>query len=181
MKKKISNATKLLLEITGEMLETTVDYTEAFLFSAGSASRLGRNMHLKSEQYQSAFYGLRRHGYIRQINDDQFLITPKAINKINRIKIEQNDWSSNGWDGNWKIISFDIPESKRKQRDIFRSILKRKSFVGIQNSVFISPYADFKALDQLRRELDIEKYVSFFNAKSDITDDDTKLKEKFNL
>lgn len=181
MRKDISNATKLLLEIADNLLMAVIDETDSFLFSAGSVSQLGKNLRLKNEQFQSTFQGLSKHGYIHRINEDQFLITPKALFKINRIRIEEADWSRDGWDGIWKITSFDIPEPKRKQRDIFRSIIKRKGFIGIQNSVFISPYADFVALDKLRRDLGIEEYVSFFNAKSDKTDDDSELRKRFNL
>jgi len=133
------------------------------------------------KEYTSSFQGLCRHGYIKRINENQFLITPKALGKVRIAKIEASGWEENVWDGYWKIISFDIPETKKKERNIFRSLIKHKGFIGVQNSFFVSPYADFEDLAELREDLKIEKYVSFFLARSYKTDDDTNLKKKFNL
>ena len=159
----------------------TADVFDAFLFSFGSAKILARNMGAKDRQYFSSVQSLKRNGYIKKINENQFLITPKAIKKIRLLEIFDADWSASRWDGSWKIIAFDIPESKKQERDILRSAIKRKGFVGIQNSVFISPFADFNQLSQLRHDLEIEKYVSFFIAKSADTDDDLLLRKKFKL
>jgi len=69
----------------------------------------------------------------------------------------------------------------KKERNIFRSLIKRKGFLGLQNSVFIAPFADLEMIDMIRRELKIEKYVSFFVAKSHSSDDDSALKKRFDL
>lgn len=174
------NTTKLLLAFA-EMAETIGDQLGAFLLSGGSVSQLKRNLAMIDKEYSSSFQGLCRHGYIKKINEDQFLITPKAYKKIRVHQINVSDWESGGWDGTWKIAAFDIPDDKTRERNILRSVLRRKGFIGIQNSVFISPYADFEALAKLREDLEIEKYVSFFTAKSYKTDDDSKLRDKFNL
>jgi len=176
-----SKATKLLLAIVnfGEAASINID---AFLFSMGSARQLMRNISVANrENYRSTFQGLCRHGYIKKVNENQFLITPKALRKIRISQIEASDWNVGKWDGFWRIISFDIPESKKRERNILRALIRRKGFIGIQNSVFIAPFADFEALAELRKDLKIEKYVSFFIAKSYQTDDDSLLKKRFKL
>ena len=164
-----------------DMVNIGTDCLDAFLLSAGSASQLQRNLKLLDSQFHSTFQGLQKHGYIKRINENQFLITPKAFIKIHRSKIEEESWNKGKWDGFWRIISFDIPELKRQERDLFRSILKRKGFIGLQNSVFISPHANFEDLAQLRADLKIEKYVTFFISKTYTTDDDSDLRRKFDL
>lgn len=57
------------------------------------------------------------------------------------------------WDGQWRMVAFDIPESKRVKRDMFRSAVLDIGFYRLQNSVWVYPYdcEDFIAL--LRAEL----------------------------
>jgi DNA-binding transcriptional regulator PaaX len=43
-------------------------------------------------------------------------------------------------DGVWKIVVFDIPESKRYIRNVLRSKLQSLGFKKWQNSIWISPY-----------------------------------------
>ncbi len=43
-------------------------------------------------------------------------------------------------DGVWKIIIFDIPETKRQVRNVIRSKLVSLGFKKWQNSIWISPY-----------------------------------------
>lgn len=178
--RNIPKSTKLLIALE-EIADTLSDTLGAFLLSAGSVSQLRKNLKMQNSEYKSALQGLARHGYIRRVNENQFLITPKARRKIKISKIENSEWEKTDWDGFWRIVSFDIPETKKAERNIFRSVIKRKGFIGIQNSVFVAPFADFEALAELRENLRIEEYVSFFVAQSYKTDDDTELKNKFNL
>lgn len=180
-KSKISNAKKLLLSIADQILDVSFRSADALIFSYGSARILASKMNFQQKQYYSAMDGLRRHGYVKKINKDQFLITPKALAQIRIFKVWTSEPVRKKWDGQWCLVVFDIPEPKKRARNIYRSLLKRKGFIGIQNSVFVAPFADFEELALLREELKIEKYVSFFIAKSDQTDDDSALRKKFGL
>lgn len=183
MERKIPNSTKLLLALSdfvSGFTDAAINDLDAFLLSAGSVGQLKKNLGMLDKEYNSAFQGLCRHEYIKKINENQFLITPKAVRKIKFSRIKQN-WKKGEWDGLWRIIAFDIPEDKKHERNIFRSVIKRKGFIGIQNSVFIAPFADFEALAELREELGIEKYVSFFLSKTYKTDDDSNLRKRFDL
>jgi len=179
--KKTHNTTRLIKEMIKNFANTTFDTLDAFLFSFGSAHILAKNMRMKESQYHSSIQSLKRSGCIKKVNEDQFLITPKMLTRLAEDKILESDWEQNKWDGTWKIVAFDIPELKKRKRNIFRSLIKRKGFIGIQNSVFIAPFADFKQLAILRSYLKVEKYISFFVAKSAETDDDQQIKERFKL
>ena len=45
------------------------------------------------------------------------------------------------WDKKWRIVIFDIPETKRKVRDALRSKLKKFGFLELQKSIFIYPFS----------------------------------------
>jgi len=53
------------------------------------------------------------------------------------------------WDGKWRILIFDIPETRKKTRQQIRLTLTGLGFVRLQNSVWIYPY-------------DCEDFVSLF-------------------
>ncbi|NTW46367.1 MAG: hypothetical protein HGB18_04985 [Candidatus Moranbacteria bacterium] len=44
------------------------------------------------------------------------------------------------WDGNWRVVVFDIPEESRIFRNILRQHLHELEFHQLQKSVFVSPY-----------------------------------------
>jgi DNA-binding transcriptional regulator PaaX len=43
------------------------------------------------------------------------------------------------WDGHWRLVVFDVPESRRAMRDKLRSYLHLRGFGYLQNSVWITP------------------------------------------
>jgi len=180
-KKDFPATVTVLTEALKDFAFDMVDTLDAFLSSACSSTTMARKLKLSSREYHSALQSLEKSRYIKKVNEDQFLITPKAIKKIRMIVFENADWETGKWDGYWRIIVFDIPEKRKRERNILRSFIKRKGFIGIQNSVFISPYADFRQLALLRSDLRIEKYVSFFISKSAETDDDMALRRRFKL
>jgi DNA-binding transcriptional regulator PaaX len=55
------------------------------------------------------------------------------------------------WDGKWRMVTFDIPEEFKEQRDRVREILKRAGFVKLQQSVWIFPH-DCEELTKLIKE-----------------------------
>lgn len=64
------------------------------------------------------------------------------------------------WDKNWRVIIFDIPETMRHERDIFRDRIKRLDFVQIQKSVYVYPFECAKEVKLLSETLRISKYVT---------------------
>jgi len=44
------------------------------------------------------------------------------------------------WDGKWRVLIFDIPESKRFDRDNVRHALVSIGFMRLQDSVWVYPY-----------------------------------------
>jgi len=63
------------------------------------------------------------------------------------------------WDGKWRIVIFDIPEDKRKIRNVFRSRLKLWDFKPWQKSVWASKKNVTSKLRNLIKELEIDNWV----------------------
>lgn len=69
------------------------------------------------------------------------------------------------WDGYWRIIVFDIPNTKKRQRDLFRMKLKEVGFRMIQKSTFIIPYPAKNEVDFVGEFLGIRKHVTYILAR----------------
>ena len=44
------------------------------------------------------------------------------------------------WDGKWRMVIFDVPETMKSLRDVLRWKLKRLHFYPLQKSVFVYPF-----------------------------------------
>ena len=56
--------------------------------------------------------------------------------KINKLKIEKPI----KWDKMWRLVVFDVPEKRKRNRDYFAAHLKTLGFYRLQDSVFVHPY-----------------------------------------
>ena len=70
-------------------------------------------------------------------------------------------------DGLSTIITFDVPEQKRKFRNILRRYLQKNGYTIIQKSVLISPYKIDRELIELLKELDLNNDVSIISGRID--------------
>ncbi len=68
------------------------------------------------------------------------------------------------WDGKWRIVLFDIPETKKSLRDIFRRHLQEIGFREFQKSVFIFPYECEREISSLIRLYEAEEYFRYILA-----------------
>lgn len=83
------------------------------------------------------------------------------------------------WDGIWRIVFFDIPESHKTKRDYFTSHLKRLGFAVLQRSVLLLPYPCREEVTLLARYYTVAEYVTYIETA--YIDNDVPLKEHFNL
>ena len=63
------------------------------------------------------------------------------------------------WDGKWRMVLFDIPDSDKKIREVLRFHLKRLGFYNYQKSVFIYPHNCKDEIDFLIEFYQIRRYV----------------------
>lgn len=63
-------------------------------------------------------------------------------------------------DGKWRLVIFDVPEKRKRDRDAFRRKLLELGFVRLQDSVFASPYPCKDEIDFLANYLNISDFVT---------------------
>jgi len=69
------------------------------------------------------------------------------------------------WDGMWRIVIFDVPNTKNYNRLVFSKKLKEFGFRMIQRSVWAYPHECRKEINTLKKFYDIKKSVVYIEAK----------------
>lgn len=83
------------------------------------------------------------------------------------------------WDRKWRILIFDIPETRRTLRDRIRSIVSGFGFVRLQDSVWVFPYDCEDVITLLKAELHLGTQMLYIIA--DAIEYDAPLREQFGL
>ncbi|MFY9462446.1 MAG: hypothetical protein WAP51_04575 [Candidatus Sungiibacteriota bacterium] len=108
------------------------------------------------------------------------LLTNQGKQKALRFNLDNMKISRpSRWDGLWRVVIFDIPESKKKARDAFSFKIKQLGLHPLQKSVFISPFECRDEIDFVIEMFDLRPHVRFLVVKDiDIAPD---LKRRFRL
>ena len=126
-------------------------------------------------------YDLRHKGFVKikrlKNNKSFFHLTPKGrLALLKHLHLEK--LVKGKWDGHWRVIMFDIPESLKKWRYL-RVDLKNLGFHHLQESVYITPHPVTGELDHLLKEWNLRKYFRYLTVSE--IDDERELKKMFFL
>ncbi len=69
------------------------------------------------------------------------------------------------WDGKWRIVIFDIPETNKRIRQALRETLKVLEFWPLQKSVWISKKDYTKEVRKWVEDLGLSKHILIFETK----------------
>ena len=104
------------------------------------------------------------------LKSDRYSITDDAAILIHTIDKKR--------DGVWKIIIFDIPETKRQVRNVLRSKLSSLGFRKWQNSIWISPFIIAPEIENELNELAKHFFIRLMKTTDiNVTDDLEKMFE----
>ena len=120
--------------------------------------------------HQSLEYGLHRlfksgHIKMRAIGEGRFepYLTREGVQCAHKASIEEivSIPKPKEWDGNFRMVIFDIPESKKGRRDDFRGGLLRLGFREIQKSVLCFPYECGEVVMKMVAVCEVVPYVIY--------------------
>jgi CRISPR-associated endonuclease Cas2 len=141
---------------------------------------LKRKGDLNKSQYKNALLSLKRSRLLEIVvqNEKKFIkINQKGVLRVllERAKISKHK----KWDGKWRLILFDIPESFRIARNRFRKLLKQHGFTKLQASAFICPYELSSDAILYLKEAGLLDFIRIL--RIDRMDNDSDLKKKYKL
>lgn len=83
------------------------------------------------------------------------------------------------WDRRWRVVIFDIPETKKATRDKIRVLVSTLGFMRLQNSVWVYPYDCEEVIALLKTDLRLGRNLLYLIA--DAVEFDRPLREHFSL
>ena len=101
---------------------------------------------------------LRKKGYIEKYKDQSKIIL-KLTQLGQDLLLKHLPEDNYNWDGIWRLVIFDIPESQRRIRNILRRRLKEWGFNQWQKSVWATKKPLTEALRSLVKQLEVEDWV----------------------
>jgi len=132
------------------------------LFKTSNAKERGR--------IRQSVRGLEKQGLLqRKIKNgkEELVVTKKGERKIAEYLAEDLEIQKpKRWDKKWRIVMFDIPETKVRTRKEVSFKLKDMGMKAIQNSVFISPYPCKKEIDFIANHYFVKKYFIYFETNN---------------
>ena len=125
---------------------------------------------------------LKKSGWITKIdgNDETYYkITEKGERAVDKFLGPLK--TTGKWDGHWRLVVFDIPESKRDIRDKLRRSLSNLGMGILQASVWISPNDIQKEITEIAKRLNLGTALKFFLVTRNSTLDKTIIEKSWNL
>ena len=105
------------------------------------------------------------------------VLTKEGIKKSVKFKLDEMKIKiPPKWDGEWRIVIFDIPERFKKAREALRNKLEDIGFIKLQESVFVFPYKCEDEIDFIVEVFQIRPFVRFVKAKSFTNEEQLKIK-----
>lgn len=126
-----------------------------------------RNFQKSDRSLRSALSRLKSRGYIeskRSGKNASYTLTDIGRATVALVR-EDKLKRQLPWEGNWHIVTFDIPERLRHMRDMLRLRLLALGYGRLHTSVMISPYDTNREVRKVLKEYGIEEYVELFSAK----------------
>lgn len=112
----------------------------------------------------SGFKNLERRGIIEK-SGARYKFTKTGKGWLESSRIKYFKLQNKKWDGNWRVVIFDIPQEFRRNRNILRRRLRWWGLHMLQKSVFVSPYPCEEELGGLCSQLKLSDYVDVIVAK----------------
>lgn len=153
-------------------------------FSINLTRNLGKWRQYKRRNVYDAFYNLRKQGCINIVNINhqvRISLTEEGKKKAGWLQIDALKIKKpKRWDGNWRLVIFDIAQLKKLYRDSFRGKLKELGFSPLQKSIWVHPFECGDEIELLRNFFGLsEKELRLVIAKN--IGDDGALRKLFKV
>lgn len=132
------------------------------LSTAQIVSDLGE--HFGEQDLRKRIYSLTYHGSISRSAAKRFSITPKGIEALANLTFEPLP-AVKQWDRHWRLVIYDIPETKRIARNHIRLLLKSLGFRQLQISVWAHPMPCLNQFRDIQKAYGIEHHILLLEVK----------------
>lgn len=106
-------------------------------------------------------------------NMDYVRLTREGKQKLMSLKLDDDTvMVPTTWDGQWRVVLLDLPESRKNERESLRYLLKKAGFVCLKNSAWVSPYPLEHLFMNIKKDLGLTTELMVL--VTDTIDEDTR-------
>ncbi len=114
--------------------------------------------------------------------NDYARITKKGRQKLASLKLDnKNSLSNPTWDGKWRIILLDLPETRKAEREALRYLLKKAGFICLKNSAYVSPYPFEFLFQNMKKDFELSTELMIIVTENLDPETEAILRKTFNL
>lgn len=107
----------------------------------------------------------------------KIILTKEGQKKALKFKLDEIEIKKPAkWDGEWRIVIFDIPDRFKNAREAIRKKLRELGFLKLQESVFVLPYECEEEVDFIVEVFLIRPFVRFMRVQSFTNEEQIKIK-----
>lgn len=107
---------------------------------------------------------LKKYGYIQSSSRSMYSITASGQLFLKVTNSKPSKYKQE-WNGSWCVVMLEIPEKRRKIRDLFRADLLRLGFGMLYNSVYITPWDYTKEVMRLADSYEIKNNITVLDGR----------------
>ncbi len=137
--------------------------------------------HLDPDRHlKRTLYYLHKKGYIRsEDKQGKRLIKLTKQGKLKTLLLKFDVDKTRAWDGKWRVVMYDIPQSVSHLRFLLIHQLRKLEFVKLQGSVYISPFVLNDSAMKYLKTTGLMEFIRILTVEK--IDDDRDLRKRFKL
>ena len=131
---------------------------------------------IRKNSFDVALHRAVKSGWVERAkkdNETYLKLTTSGYTKL----ISLGQLTKEKWDGEWRIVVFDIPEKLKKIRSLLRRNLTVLGFVPWQKSVWVSPLAHDRLVARFLKENNLEEYAVLLKTNELLVENQEEFKE----
>ncbi len=111
--------------------------------------------------------------------NDYAVLTPAGRKKSLSLKLGSITELLPNWDGYWRIVLLDLPESRKSERESLRYLLKKAGFICMKNSVWVSPFPFEHMFTNIKSDLGLTTEMMIMTTNTLDTETETEILKIF--
>ncbi len=136
---------------------------------------LGALRHAKRGSVRTTLWRLEKRGLVERSEQGELKLSERGFQFLRQRERPPEE----PWDGKWRLITFDIPEKRRRERDWLRSALTSAGYSFVQRSVFLGKRPIPRMIFETIEEKNLSGFVRLIVIGE--IDDETFLKQTTQL
>lgn len=158
----------MALVISGGVLTTAVAFPGLFHMIGKASLKREREQRERYRRLWENFHRMKKENVVRFVGEEDgqliYEFTKQGMSRVRKFLVETLEFAKPAaWDGVWRVIIFDIPESRKAARAAFQRKIAELGCYRLQKSVWVYPFACEEEITFLVDFFQVKPFVHLFH------------------